>query len=127
MKVGKALLAVLFSAGLAIGFLFALLVPWPQTWNQFSEQYAFDVIEQVMLASDLHAGKHDQIRQRIESQIPGYVLALHRDPGLRSSQLADPLVVIKTYYFKHQIPIPVEIRAILDEVPEADFCVIPKN
>ncbi len=121
MKIGKATLALSLVAGLAGGFLLALVVPLPQTWSQFSRQYAFDVIEQVSLASELRGGRHDDVRKRIEAQLPATVLAMHRDPSLRSSSLGDPLVAIKSYYFKHQIPIPEEIREILASVPAEDL------
>ena len=127
MKAKKAILAVIFIAGLAIGLLAGLLVPRPQLWSEFSDQYAFDVVEQVTLASELRAGQHNQIRERIEAKLPAYVLALHRNPRMRSSQTVDPLSVIKSYYTNHQVPIPDEIRAILNEVPEVDFCVIHRN
>lgn len=118
---------MIFIAGLAIGLLAGLLVPRPQLWSEFSDKYAFDVVEQVSLASELRAGQHNQIRDRIESKLPAYVLALHRNPRMRSSQTVDPLGIIKSYYSKHQVPIPEEIRAILSEVPEADFCAITAN
>ena len=120
-------MAGIFIAGLAIGFLSGLLVPRTQLWSEVSDQYAFDVVEQVTLASELRAGQHDQIRDRIESMLPAYVLALHRNPRMRSSQTVDPLSIVKSYYTNHQVPIPDEIRAILNEVPEVDFCEIRKN
>ena len=90
----QAILALALVAGLAGGFLLALVVPLPQTWSQFSRQYAFDVIEQVSLASELRGGRHDDVRKRIEAQLPPYVLAMYRDPSLRSSSMGDPLVAI---------------------------------
>jgi hypothetical protein len=119
----KLLIFGVFIIGLAGGFLSAVLVPWPQTWRSFSDQYVFKVVEQITLASELRAGRHEDIRERIESQLPGSVIAIHTEM-MSSPNAGRSLSLIKSYYLKHQIPIPSEIQPILDGVPEEEFCYV---
>ncbi len=56
---GKLAIVGIFAAGLAGGLLSAVLAPRPQTFKQHSEQYTFKVVEQITLASELRAGRHD--------------------------------------------------------------------
>ncbi len=106
-------------AGFAVGLISPGFLPIPQTWAQHSAQYTLRVAEQVSLASEIRSGRQEDLLSRIEARLPEYVQTIHDDPKMKSSDLgAASLSAIKSYYVRNQIPVPGEIRGVLEGVPE---------
>ena len=118
MKLTLVVLTALL-AGIAVGLISAVFLPFPQTWGQFSAQYTLKVTEQISLASEIRAGRQDDLLRRIETRLPEYVETINGDPKMRNSDMGSAsLSAIRSYYMKNHITVPNEIRAILEDVQE---------
>ena len=120
------LIISIFAIGIGFGFVAALLLPLPPTMKQFAEQYTIRVFEQAELARELKKGKHIEIGDQIEKRFPEWAITIHNDRTFQNSPMGvEALQHIKRYYTENSIPIPEEIRLILNDLPEEDRNLCP--
>ena len=113
MKI-KIFLSVL--AGFVLGVLAMWFVVKQTTVKVFANQYLVGVMDQANVALHIRAGKERELLAKIESALPSYVLAV--DEGFRGNAAsASALWMVKAYYERNQIAIPLEIKGILDSLP----------
>lgn len=114
----KIKLVLIFAAGLLLGTGATFIIIGKITQRQFATQYSTLVTDQAVLAIELRLNREQDIAQRIESDLPIYVLAIHQNKYLRdapNSQQA--LWRVKEFYTVNSITIPAEISGILNALP----------
>ena len=110
--------SLIFIVGLVVGSVVTFIVIGKITQRQFAVQYSTGVIEQAVLAIELRANKQEEIARRIETRLPGYVLAIHQNKELRDAPNAQQaLWRIKEFYAVNSIAVPNEISGILNDLP----------
>jgi hypothetical protein len=114
MKI-KLLLSVL------AGFLLGVLAMWflvkQTTVKVFANQFVMSVMNEANVGLHLRAGKQQELLKQIEDTLPTSVLAVDRD--FRGNAAAtNALWMVKAYYERNQIPIPAEIKSILESLPQ---------
>lgn len=115
---GKLKTPLIFIAGLIFGSVATFIVIGKITQRQFAIQYSTDVIEQAVLAIELRANKQGEIARRIETRLPGYVLAIHQNKELQDAPNAQyALWRVKEFYTVNSIAVPDEISGILNNLP----------
>lgn len=113
MKI-KLFLSVL--AGFVLGVIATGFVVKQTTVKVFENQYLASVMDQANVALHIRAGKQMTLLTNIETALPSYVLAVdHEFRGHDGSTNA--LWMVKAYYERNAIPVPPEIKGILDSLP----------
>ncbi|PYS71591.1 MAG: hypothetical protein DMF69_09900 [Acidobacteria bacterium] len=110
--------AVIFGVGLLIGAAVSFLCLGRMNQQQYARSYATGVIEQAFLASELRANRQVELSKRIESNLPGAVLAIHQNTSLQSvPESQSALRSVKHFYEVNGVTIPQEIAPILSDLP----------
>lgn len=107
-----------FLGGSLFGSFVTFLIIGKITQNQFADSYSTDVIEQLTIAKRLRENKQKELSENIENRLPGYVLAIHHNKELQSSEYyMEALWHIKSFYETNAIPFPAEIAEIMTNLP----------
>jgi hypothetical protein len=113
MKI-KVILAAL--GGLVVGVVAMWFLVARTTGQVFANQYLIAVMDQANVALHIRAGKEGELLKTIEAGLPLYVLAVERDfrdhPGSTNA-----LWMVRAYYKRNNIPVPSEIRHVLESLP----------
>lgn len=110
----KVFLSIL--AGFVLGVLAMWFVVKQTTVKVFANQYLIGVMDQANVALHIRAGKQMELLTNIEAALPSYALAI--DDGFRGhAGSTNALWMVKAYYERNGIPIPPEIKGILDSLP----------
>ncbi len=113
MKI-KIFLSIL--AGFVLGVVAMWFVVQRTTMKVFANQYLVGVMDQANVALHIRAGKQMTLLTNIEAALPSYVLAV--DEGFKGhSGSTNALWMVKAYYERNSIAIPVAIKGILDSLP----------
>ena len=84
----------------------------------FWRAYAFGVMDQAWVALNIHSGTEKRLEGWIQKDLTNYVQAIAASPIKDEKEGLNALWMVKAYYEKSQIPIPVEIKATLAALPE---------
>jgi len=115
---GKVKALLIFVAGAVLGSVTTFVAIGKITQRQFGVRYSTEVIEQALLAMELHANRQEEVSKRIEARLPSYVLAVHRNKELRDAPNAQTaLWRVKEFYAVNSIPVPDEVSGILNDLP----------
>jgi hypothetical protein len=103
-----------------VGFVLGVLAMWfvvkQTTVKVFANQYLIGVMDQANVAQHIRAGKQMELLTNIEAALPSYVLAV--DDGFKGhAGSTNALWMIKAYYERNEIAIPLEIKGVLDSLP----------
>ena len=113
----KVRLLAIFLGGLITGALAVFFALGRINQKQFADHYALGVIEQTSLGTEIRAGRQDAVAQRIEANLPSYVLAIHENNWLRSDLSTTALHSVKNFYEINSLPVPENISGILNDLP----------
>ncbi|MGV3774412.1 MAG: hypothetical protein ACO1QB_16040 [Verrucomicrobiales bacterium] len=104
-------------AGLLVGIASMYFMVAKTTARAFDGLYLAGVMDQAVVALHIQAGTADQLLSNIERSLPGYVEAVHREFRTHPNS-TNALWMIKAFYLRNEIPIPSEIKSILDSLPQ---------
>ncbi|MCB0396251.1 MAG: hypothetical protein KDD36_06340 [Flavobacteriales bacterium] len=107
---------ILFLIGIVLGGLVAGWLVSSSWKKQFEIDYCTDLLGLVNTASEIRFSRHADLGTYIESKLPMYVTVVDREFG-QSEAAVSALTGVKNFYMMHSLPVPVEIKPILDALP----------
>jgi hypothetical protein len=110
-------MSVTFICGLALGVASTFTVMGRASQRAFADGYAIKVMEQASLGIELKKDRREDVIRRIESNLPGYVLAIQQNEWLRTAPRSqEALLLVKDFYSARSIQPPPEISGILNDI-----------